>query len=156
MIYLWNGTKRMSRAELDVSMVKLDFARATHPEKHETNLDEVAIQTLLKSTILRNCGQLAEAREILMSEIMKHDKADFKGHLKDDWTCPSAHYEMAVIAWYEKDLEGMDQKTKIAECEEWLQKVSHWDSYVLDSRIGLKITTAMDTLKQYHKHKLQG
>jgi hypothetical protein len=58
---------------------------------------------------------------------------------------------MAVIAWFEKHAPGMDEKSKVAECEEWLTKVSKWDSYVLDTRIGIKITTAMDTLKMYQK-----
>ena len=78
--------------------------------------------------------------------IFRHE---FKGGLKDDWTCPSAHYEMAVIAWFEKDVEGIDTKAKVVECDEWLSKVSKWDSYVLDARIGLKITTAIETLKMY-------
>jgi hypothetical protein len=76
-------------------------------------------------------------------------RADFKGHLRDDWTNPSAHYEMAVLAWFEKDLPGSDSETKVAECKEWLRKVLKWDTYVLDTRIGLKITTAVETIKMY-------
>ena len=76
---------------------------------------------------------------------------EFKGELKDDWTCPSAHYEMAVIAWLRKDDEGVDTKAQVAECEEWLHKVSKWESYILDTRIGMKITTAMETLKMYRQ-----
>jgi hypothetical protein len=77
------------------------------------------------------------------------NRLDFKGNLKDDWTLPSANYEMAVIAWFERDFPGVDAKAKVAECEEWLHKVSKWETYVLDTRIGLKITTAMETLKMY-------
>lgn len=56
---------------------------------------------------------------------------------------------MAVIAWFEKDRAGMDRKAKVADCEDWLGKVAKWDAYVLDSRIGLKITTAQDTISTY-------
>jgi hypothetical protein len=83
-------------------------------------------------------------------------RAEFKGQLRDDWTNPSAHYEMAVLAWFEKDLPGADTKAKIAECDEWLHKVSKWDTYVLDTRIGLKITTAVDTLKMYNRQHQEG
>lgn len=58
---------------------------------------------------------------------------------------------MAVIAWFEKDLGKADMNAKIAECEEWLQKVLKWETYVLDTRIGMKITTAVDTIKTYKK-----
>lgn len=78
-------------------------------------------------------------------------RTEFKGHLRDDWTCPSAHYEMAVIAWVERDLPGADSKAKVADCAAWLGKVAKWESYVLDARIGLKVTTALDTLKSHRQ-----
>jgi hypothetical protein len=81
-------------------------------------------------------------------------RAEFKGHLRDDWTHPSAYYEMAVLAWFEKDLPGTsDPKAKMTECEEWLRKVSRWETYVLDTRIGLKITTALETIKMYKRNE---
>jgi maltooligosyltrehalose synthase len=73
----------------------------------------------------------------------------FKGHLRDDWSCPSAHYEMATLAWVEKDLKGVDRQAKVQECEEWLMKVAKWEGYVLDARIGMKVTTGLDTIKRY-------
>ena len=73
----------------------------------------------------------------------------FKGHLYDDWNLPSAYYEMAVISWMERDLPGTDSKAKLADCEEWLNKVAKWEtSYVLDARIGMKVTTGLDTIKR--------
>jgi hypothetical protein len=56
---------------------------------------------------------------------------------------------MAVLSWFEKDRAGIDREAKVADCENWLQKVAGWESYVLDSRIGLKITTAQDTIRRY-------
>lgn len=80
-------------------------------------------------------------------------RQEFKGYLRDDWTNPSAHYEMAVIAWLERNLSKSNTKAKIAECEEWLGKVSKWEAYVLDARVGLKITTAVDTIKMYKQNQ---
>ena len=73
----------------------------------------------------------------------------FKGPLKDDWIVPSAYYEMAAVCWQEKDVQGVDTKAKVAECDEWLNKVAKWESYVLDARIGMKVTTGLDTMKRY-------
>jgi hypothetical protein len=61
---------------------------------------------------------------------------------------------MAVLAWFEKDLPDFDPKAKVSECENWLQKASRWDTYVLDTRIGLKITTAVETLKTYRAREV--
>lgn len=76
-------------------------------------------------------------------------RAASKGGLKDDWTHPTAHYEMAVLAWLERDLEGVDRRANITDCEQWLDKVAKWESYVLDARIGLRVTTAQDTVRRY-------
>ena len=73
----------------------------------------------------------------------------FKGHLKDDWSCPSAYYEMAALAWQERDLPNVDRVGKVRESEEWLHKVARWETYVLDARIGMKVTTGLDTVKRW-------
>lgn len=153
MIYLWNGTKRMSSDELNDSLKALDWSRVHTPDKHQTNLDERAIHSLLYATVLRNQGKFEEARTILNRDIISQDRNAFKGPLKDDWTCPSAHYEMGVLAWVEKDVPGVDERTKVAECEAWVEKTAKWEAYVLDARIGLRVTTAQDTLKR-HKTSL--
>jgi maltooligosyltrehalose synthase len=75
---------------------------------------------------------------------------EFKGHLKDDWTNPNAHYEMACLAWNEKDLEGNDHKAKVLDCEQWLEKAKKWgEPYVLDTRLSVKITTSLITIKRH-------
>lgn len=43
----------------------------------------------------------------------------------------------------------MDKKSRVAECEDWLSKVAKWESYVLDARIGMKVTTGLDTVRRY-------
>jgi hypothetical protein len=73
MIYLWNGSKRMSTSELETSLVNLDWQRTSYPEKHKANLDEVAIQALVMSSTLRNLGRFEDARKTLEDDILKHD-----------------------------------------------------------------------------------
>jgi hypothetical protein len=73
MIYLWNGSKRMSTSELEMSMVNLDWQRTSHPEKHKANIDEVAIHSLLMASILRSFGRFDDARQTLQDNILKRD-----------------------------------------------------------------------------------
>ncbi|KAI9846093.1 MAG: Mitochondrial outer membrane protein iml2 [Sclerophora amabilis] len=152
MLFFWNGYKRMSPTELQDSLDALAWSKDINPHWHREGLDEQAIHAFLSSVTVRNLARYSEARQILQEQILSHDRSEFKGHLKDDWTCPSAHYEMAVICWMDRR-EGGDEMAKVRECGEWLDKAAKWDSYELDTRIGLKITTAEDTLKKY---RLQG
>lgn len=39
-----------------------------------------------------------------------------------------------------KDLDGTDHKAKVLDCEQWLDKTQKFDSYVLDTRMGLKVS----------------
>ena len=74
MIYLWNGAKRMDVQELERSLKNIEWQRTSNPQEHESNLDEVAIQAVLRSAILRNLGRLQDARDILKDQILNHDK----------------------------------------------------------------------------------
>jgi uncharacterized protein (DUF885 family) len=72
--------------------------------------------------------------------------------LKDDWTLPSANYEMACLAWSEKDLPNIspaEHKAKVTDCEQWLDKVQKWEQYVLDTRVSVKLTTSLITVKRH-------
>ncbi len=86
---------------------------------------------------------------MLQTEVLCHDRALFKGGLKDDWTCPTACYEMSANCWMARDgsLEG--DREKVRECEMWLEKVARWESYGLDARIGLKVTTGLETVRRW-------
>ncbi len=65
---------------------------------------------------------------------------------------PSAHYEMAALAWREKDLEGTDEEAKVLDCEQWLEKAKTWpEQYILDTRMSVKIGTSVATLKRHRK-----
>ncbi|KAI9825492.1 MAG: Mitochondrial outer membrane protein iml2 [Phylliscum demangeonii] len=177
MIYLWNGYKRMGPAHLDDSLQVLQAWAMTQDSGHahthahasskapseahraKDDLDERAIHALLHATALRNLDQHDAAREILQREILRHDRSAFKGHLKDDWACPCAHYEMAVICWKERRGGGpataattattpeSGEANKIRECAEWLDQVAKWESYDLDARCGLKVATAQLTVR---------
>lgn len=84
------------------------------------------------------------------------NRALFKGENKDDWTLPCAHYELAVIAWKEScdpscwpaDAQEIDafRQQKVRECEEYLEHVKTWDTFVLDARVGMKVKTGIDSI----------
>ncbi|KAH7403498.1 outer membrane protein-like protein iml2 [Cadophora sp. MPI-SDFR-AT-0126] len=152
MVYFWGGMKKQDNVQLQQSLDCLSWDRTTHAEKFKADLDETAIQAVLQAALIRNLGQYDEARKILKTEILPHDKNAFRGHLKDDWTCPSAHYEMAALAWVEKDLDGADHKAKVIDCQEWLTKTQKWPyEWVLDSRMSIKLTTSILTVKRHKK-----
>ncbi|CCU81943.1 unnamed protein product [Blumeria hordei] len=152
MIYLWGGTKKQNLDELEQSMKIIAWERSSSAEKHRNNLDEIAIHSLLQASILRNLGKYNEAREVLQKNILCYEMQDFRGHLKDDWTYPNALYEMACIAWQEKDLKGQDHNAKTLECSNWIEKIQKLsDPFVLDTRLSMKVMTSVATLK---RHKL--
>lgn len=93
--YLWAGHKRMPPSQLEATLARLEWSETTYPEKHQSNLDESGLRALLCASIFRNQKNLEAARNMLETEIICHDRSLFKGHLKDDWAAPSAHYEMA-------------------------------------------------------------
>lgn len=74
MIYLWNGVRKQSEVELDKSLEAVKWERASHPDKLRDDLDEAALQALLKACTLRNLNKYKEAREILTEVILSHDR----------------------------------------------------------------------------------
>ncbi|KAI1008015.1 Inclusion body clearance protein [Podosphaera aphanis] len=152
MTYLWNGIKKQNPDQLQRSLKCLSWERSAQPTRHKANLDETAIHAVLTACILRNLKKYKEAREVLQTEIFCYNRQDFKGHLRDDWSCPDAYYEMACLAWREKDLEGENHLNKILECEDWLDKSHNWGyQYVLDTRLSMKIMTSISTVKRHRR-----
>ncbi|TVY18861.1 Mitochondrial outer membrane protein iml2 [Lachnellula arida] len=152
MVYFWGGAKKEDEVQLQISLDTVKWERTTHPEKLEDDLDESAIKALLEACMLRNLGRYDESRTILQNEILNHERQEFKGHLKDDWMLPAANYEMACLAWNEKDLPSIspdEHKAKVLECEEWLKKTQNWDQYVLDTRVSFKLTTSLLTVRRH-------
>ena len=156
MIFFWNGFKKMSKSYLEQAYETLRWSEDTerNPTWAKESLDERAILAILRATIFRSLGQNETAMQILQSEILVHDKIEFKGDFKDDWTCPAAHYEMAANLWASRDKEhgredSNDNRKLVLEAEEWLDKTSKWETYTLDARIGVKVTSGLDTIKMW-------
>jgi hypothetical protein len=40
---------------------------------------------------------------------------------------------------------------KVAEAQTWLDKVAKWESFVLDTRIGMRVQTGLEVLKWFRK-----
>ncbi|KAJ2993518.1 hypothetical protein NUW58_g1817 [Xylaria curta] len=155
MVYLWNGLKKMQPAELERAAGDLSWDRLTCSDevrsKIRAEIDERALHDLCHAAILRNLEKFDEARAKLQ-EVLKLDKSAFKGPTKDDYIPPSAHYEMAVLAWVEGQTKTPSETKKtVDDCESWLDKVARWESYVLDGRIGMRVQTGMDTLRWYKR-----
>ena len=164
MISLWNGYKRMDQSQLETSLTALAWSEdiASNPNWHREGHDERGILALLKSTTLRNLQQWDAATKVLKEGVLDVDKAEFKGGFKDDWPPPVAHYEMGVICWMRRQ-ESNESSNRaeheeseeewVRECEQWIDKAARWESYVLDTRIGVRIATAQGTLKRWREQR---
>lgn len=170
MAYLWNGHKKMDNAQLEISLANLSWSES-NPHWTREGTDERAILALLKSAVLRNQRKHDEAKEMLRTHILCHEPAAFQGPNQDNWTAPTAHYEMAVNIWMERneyikqygtqlvDPESANQKIthsdlagdaeRVAECKKYIEKAKAWGKYELDARIGMKVTTAGSAIKKW-------
>jgi tetratricopeptide (TPR) repeat protein len=147
MAYFWSGLKRMDDQQLQTSLERLAWSE-NQPHWEEESADEKAILHVLKGTILRFLQRVPDAKSTLSDGAMKHTITDIKScEHPDTWPLPVAHYEMAVCLWREAGGETGD-KEKLKECSEYLSKVENWESFDLETRIGLKVTTARETLKR--------
>lgn len=178
MVFFWNGYKRMPVEQLEHSLRNLAWSedQTQNPHWEEEELDEHAILAVLRASIYRNLRKHEEAKSLLKKEVLCHDKTLFKGQHRDDWTAPTAHYEMGVNLWMQRSQyireygagivdpstdrtmvsqqQSLDFDVKrdtelVRECKEWVEKASKWERYELDARIGLKVTTAGDALRKW-------
>lgn len=157
MIFFWNGYKRMDPSQLRYSQDSLAWSDnvTTNRSWSRESTDEKAILALLRGAVLRNLRQWDEARQMIKHGVLDLDRLELKGGLRDDWTAPSAHYEMGVICWMQRveaAAKGVGRETEekwVKECEVWVEKAAKWESYELDARIGMKIATAQDTLRSW-------
>ena len=51
---------------------------------------------------------------------------------------------MAVCLWQQYGPGEQNEETKV-----WLMKAASWGAYELDTRVGMKIQTALDTIRRY-------
>ncbi|KAF4215003.1 hypothetical protein CNMCM8980_008882 [Aspergillus fumigatiaffinis] len=173
MIFFWNGHSRMTDEQLQESLQKLAWSESSaNTTWSREGPEEKAILKLLRAAVHRSLRKHAQAKEML-EDILSQDRALFKGHLKDDWICPVAHFEMAANLWMErptyianhggaKQDSGKEsaaptdakdalqyEREKVRKCKEYLEKAAKWESYELDARIGLKVTAAMEAVQKW-------
>jgi hypothetical protein len=174
MIFFWNGHSRMTNEQLEESLTRLAWCESeTNQAWSREGVEEKAILELLRAAVLRSLGRYEEAKNVLQTRVLNHDKSLFKGHLKDDWVHPVAHFEMAANFWMERPtfqlLHGNPaapktsdevptgsgqvstevERKQVRECKEYLDHAAHWESYELDARIGLKVTAAMEAVQKW-------
>ncbi|KAJ5827360.1 Outer membrane protein IML2 mitochondrial/Tetratricopeptide repeat protein 39 [Penicillium robsamsonii] len=176
MIFFWNGHSRMTDKQLEESLARLEWCES---EKNKTwsreGTEEKAILELLRAAVLRSLCRHDEAKKILQTRVLCHDKALFKAHLKDDWVHPVANFEMAANFWMERPtyqtLHGITlspkaldeaeasvasgvpstvaERKQVAECKKYLDYAARWETYELDARIGLKVTAALEAVHKW-------
>ncbi|PPJ56338.1 hypothetical protein CBER1_00748 [Cercospora berteroae] len=147
MIYFWNGYKRMSPAHLQESMARLAWSH-DQPTWPGEAPDEKAICAVLHATVLRNLGKTEEAKTMLGEHVFCYEPHQITASDQaDNWPLPVAHYELSVCHWNEAGGQDGDA-AKLKLCSDELAKVERWGSFELDARVGLKLTTARQTLTQ--------
>ncbi|OIW28789.1 hypothetical protein CONLIGDRAFT_644950 [Coniochaeta ligniaria NRRL 30616] len=163
MVYLWNGSKRMTGDLLKKARGYLDLNRCTMAVGQRERVmaeekDEMAIWAVAEAALLRSLGRTDEAREVL-APVMSMDKNIFKGPTRDDYALPGAHYEMAAAAWRDacdstkwptsKGSEAVEayRRQKTEECMAYLEKNAKWETYVLDGRFGMRVQAGIDSVK---------
>ena len=147
MCYFWSGYTRMAAPQLELSLARLAWSTLQATWASEP-ADEKAIYSLLAGTCQRFLGKHADAKLTLTQGALAQDMAALRTcpH-PDTWPAPVGHYEMSVCLWDEAGGEKGD-KSGLRLCSEELVKVEKAEGYDLDARIGLKVTTARETLRR--------
>lgn len=78
MCYMYNGPKRMDERELERARENLKWERCTAAgevvDKIKEEVDEMGIWALCEGTLLKRLGRFDEAREVLETHNLKHDR----------------------------------------------------------------------------------
>jgi hypothetical protein len=171
MIFFWNGHSRMTQSQLEESLARLAWCEGdANKTWSREGPEEKAILELIRAAVHRSLHNHEEAKHTLKTRVLNHDKSLFKGHLKDDWVLPVAHFEMAANLWMERPtyqaFHGLsdkassrsggsekppsgEEKELVRECKRYLDHAAKWESYELDARIGLKVTAAMEAVNKW-------
>lgn len=146
MTYFWSGFRRMSEQHLRISLDRLAWSEQ-QPDWSKEPADETAVLFFLRGICQRFLGEVQTAQTTLVERVFEHELSALKlcDHA-DTWPLPVAHYEMAVCYWQQAGV-GRDAAAW-RKCGDELTKVERWESYDLEARVGLKITTARETLRR--------
>ncbi|KAK5159951.1 Mitochondrial outer membrane protein iml2 [Recurvomyces mirabilis] len=150
MAYFWSGFKRMNEKQLLKHLQNLEWSEdlSLNPRWAQELADEKALQALLKATCLRFLHRVPEAKAMLSEGVLSHDLLQLKAcDNADVWSIPVGHYEMAVCYWDEARGQHGD-KVILQKCSDEIAKVEKSESYELEARVGLKVTTARETLRK--------
>ncbi|KAJ5946546.1 Outer membrane protein IML2 mitochondrial/Tetratricopeptide repeat protein 39 [Penicillium verhagenii] len=100
MIFFWNGHSRMTDTQLEQSLERLAWCESeANPTWSREGAEGQAILDLLRAAVYRSLRKNEEAKVILKTKVLNHEKAIFKAHLHDNWVLPAAHFEMAANLW---------------------------------------------------------
>lgn len=149
MIYFWSGYRRMAEPQLRDSLAALDRSSSKATSTTSDSPDELATASLLRGTIHRFLGDLPSAKSALSTPLAQ-TQASLRaagGPHADSWPAPVSHYEMAVVYWEEAGREAGD-RALLVRCSEELAVVEGSESFDLDARVGLKVTTGRETLRR--------
>ncbi|KAK5709005.1 Mitochondrial outer membrane protein iml2 [Elasticomyces elasticus] len=150
MTYFWSGFRRMNDNQLRTSLERLAWSENVRLNPHwDTEAsDEKAILALLKATCYRFLREIPQAKTTIVDSVLSHELAELKTcEFPDSWPLPVAHYEMAVCHWIEAGGQDGD-RAMLQRSSDELSKVERWESYELEARVGLKITTGRQTLRK--------
>ena len=139
------------RAEhIESGLERLSWSESSAGSLHENvePIDERAIHHLLRGVSLRNLARIEEAKSILNDRVISLDLHQLKAcpH-PDTWTLPVAHYELAVCYWQQAGGED-GERSLLTKCSDELAKLEKWETFDLEARIGMKVTTGRETLRK--------
>lgn len=174
MIFFWNGHSRMTDSQLEESLERLAWCESeANPTWSREGAEGQAIVDLLRAAVYRSLRKSQEAKELLKTKVLNHEKSLFKTHLYDNWVLPAAHYEMAANLWMERPTyralhgsSGIAQTPQNAEppgtsdvteaegklvhdCKQHLETAAKWESYEMEARIGLKVTAGKEAVQKW-------
>ncbi|RPA77975.1 hypothetical protein BJ508DRAFT_162518 [Ascobolus immersus RN42] len=136
MIYVWNGFKRMPESAITRTVETLAYPLPAHTAQTDDGL----IVSLLSAVTHRYQKNYSECSRLL-EEVLASDKKKTKSiPFYDNWVLPTAHYEKAVLLWTTQGKKARE------EIRVELKKCGGWESYELETRMGLRVVTGLETL----------
>ncbi|KAF4549462.1 Hypothetical protein D9617_21g096830 [Elsinoe fawcettii] len=162
MVYFWSGWKRMAERHLRAYLGRLDLWKEgleAGGEWEALEKDEKMVYYTLRAVVLERLGKRKESRETLDKEVVGMDLAAFKAGLGthgESWVLPVGVYETSVCDWgdylalVETGADDAKQKSLLKDCARRIDQVAKWgEAYDLDTRIGLKIRGAQESLRKH-------